>query len=307
MAKGNKFHTLFNWEITLPYAASVAVTAVYIVGFLVLNAHLSKHGIFDLELANWRYVIAGVHFVVFLLFWGGIAGLATIGQEQMASAEIKFMANRGLGPAWHVVIVIKSFVRILSGTCISAFLYSLMVLGDHKETLRSIDYLLPIFAILILVTFVCRKSKFPRLYQVTNLVATMAPIHVFFKMISVESMTMIVFVLFLTMSLAAKLIFYLFMLESKMYTTKIFIPIFSLVLFSVSFGLLQYYQIPTAFGGGQSHIVEIMIGDEKVLSVLTDTGCEVTPFLKAKLIYQPVAKSGFLGFMFFSNAGVEMA
>ena len=32
----------------------------------------------------------------------------------------------------------------------------------------------------------------------------------------------------------------------------------------------------------------------------------LSPFWRG-LAYQPVAKSGFLGFMFFSNAGVEMA
>ena len=105
-------------------------------------------------------------------------------------------------------------------------------------------------------------------------------------MIGIESMTMIVFLLFAIMSLVAKLVFYCFEMDFIGYTTKIFFFAAFLLLFLVLFGLWQYEQVPAAFGGRQPHVVEIMIDDETVLGVLKDMGFEVTPFLKAKLIHE---------------------
>ena len=285
MATKNKDQPAFSWKIASPQTFSIVIAGIYISGFLVLNAHLSNRGFFSLELANSRYLIAGVLFAVFLLFWCAFAGLATIGQEQMASAEINFETKRGLGTIWQVVIVSKSFIRILFGICVSATLFSWLVLGNNEETLRFLLYSAPILLILGSITFVCRTLPWPRLGQVSDFATMFGPIPVFFTVISIESMTMFVFVLFAAMSLSAKAVFYSCRLQHAA-STKIFGPTVWLVLVSVLFGLLQYEQIPAAFGGGQPHEVEFVIADETVSNVLKNMGIEVAPFLNATLIYE---------------------
>ena len=81
MTATNKHKTSFGWQITLAQAAqaaSVGLAGVYCTGFLVINAYLSKYGVFNFELANLHYLIAGVLFVAFLFFWYMLAGRSTI-------------------------------------------------------------------------------------------------------------------------------------------------------------------------------------------------------------------------------------
>ena len=285
MATKHKDQPAFSWKIASPQTISLFIAGIYISGFLVLNAHLSDRGFFSLELANSRYLTAGVLFAVFLLFWFAFAGRATIGQEQMASAEINSVTERGLGAIWQALIVIKSFIRIVACICASAALFSLMVLGNNEGTLRFILYLIPIVLILASITSACRTLNSPRLGQVFDFGTIFVPIPVYFTMFSIESMTMSVFIVFAAMSLTAKLVFHL-VTANLAGSATIFGPAAFLVLYSVLFGQLQYDQVPAAFGGGRPHEVEFIITDETVSSVLKDMGIAVEPVLNAKLIYE---------------------
>ena len=204
------------------------------------------------------------------------------------------MIKRGLDPIWSNVIVVKSFFRIGSCICGSAALFSLMILGNDEETLRFMLYLSVLLLIFLLIKFAHGIWNFPRLEQLFDLTINAVTIPVFFATIKVGATT-IVFFLFVGMSLLSKMCLYI--LESYPvpervrvhtggFTFKIFASAVFLLGCSVLFGLLQYEQIPAAFGGGHPQAVEIMINDETVSSGFKDMGFEVTPFLKARLIYE---------------------
>ena len=61
--------TAFHWYRIAIQAVPAAGIGIYLAGFVVINAHLSKYQFLDLDLFNARYVISGTHFAIFLGLW----------------------------------------------------------------------------------------------------------------------------------------------------------------------------------------------------------------------------------------------
>ena len=56
-------------QMTIAQAAAGILAAVYLCGFVVLNAYLGKRGVLAFDLASFRYLIAGTLFAAFLIIW----------------------------------------------------------------------------------------------------------------------------------------------------------------------------------------------------------------------------------------------
>lgn len=286
MDTNNNGHTVFGWRITTPQVAAIFLAGVYVAGFLVLNAHLSKRGVFDLGLANSRYLIAGINFVVFLVFWYLFAGRAIISIEKGISEEIKSAIELGLSRRWHFVIRINFFIGLVFFTCISAAFFSITLLGS-LETIIFFIYLS--FFLLIICIWGELFEHNPRVKKLFKLITGTVAIVIFFITIDIFSMTMIVFLHFFFISGYVILVLFLFerfgiikdQLKSEMISLAIFV-LFS----SVSFGWLHYENIKSYFGGGQPQEVEIIVVDQTVRNSLETMGFKVKPFLKAKLIHE---------------------
>ncbi len=288
MDTNNNDHTIFGWRITTPQVASIFLAGVYLAGFLVLNAHLGKRGIFDFGLANSRYLIAGTHFVVFLIVWYLSAGRAIIFFNKWTCEEIKSATELGLSHFWRFVIFTNSLMRLGFLTCISAAYFSLILL-ESPEPITLYIYL----AILFLIDYSWVSSNFnlhyPRANQIFKLVTRIVAIIVFFITINISSMTMIVFLHFITISIYVNLVtdsFERFRITSDRLTHNIISSAIFVLLSSASFGRLYYEHITPDFGGGQLQEVEIIVVDQTVRNSLEVMGFKVEPFLKAKLIYE---------------------
>ena len=280
--------TVLGWRITTPQAASTILAGTYLAGFLVLNAHLGKRGIFDFSLANSRYLIAGVLFIAFIVFWYLFAGRAIIFAKKWIDEDIDSATECGLGPIWHFVILVSAFVRAGFFTCISAAFFSLTLLGS-AEPKEFLIYLIAFFLIAYPWDFLNFDHRFPRANQVFGLATRAVGILVFFKTVNSSSPAMGVFLHFVGISIYVNLVldsFDRFKITGDRFTYHIIYSAVFVLLSSSMFGWSHYEHIKSAFGGGQLQKVEIMIGDQTVGNGLKDMGFEVPPAFKANLVHE---------------------
>ena len=257
-------------------------------GFLVLNAHLGKRGIFDFDLASSRYLIASVPFVVFLVCWYIFAGREIIFGKNWLSKEIALATRCGLGPIWKYLIFIKFFARLVFFTCLSAAFFSHAILGN-KETEWVFRYLIILFLIACPWDFLNFDLRFPRTNQVFELTTKTLGIFVFFTTINFGTSTMLVFLHFAGISLYVNFVLdslERFKITADLLTYDMIYTAVLMLLLSTIFGVSHYGRIISVFGGGQLQRVEIMIDDQTVRNGLKDMGFEVTSSLKAELVHE---------------------
>ena len=284
----NEDKSVLGGQITTPQAASAILAGTYMAGFLVLNAHLGKHGIFDFSLANSRYLIAGALFIMFLVIWYLFAGRSIIFVKKWMDEDIASATELGLGPIWHLVIVISAFMRAGFFTCISAAFFSLTLWGG-AETKEFLIYCLALFLIAYPCGFLNFDIRFPRVNQVFEFATRAVGILVFFTTVTSDSPTISVFGHFAIMSVYVNLVldsFDRFKITVDRFTYHIIYSAVFVLLSSSLFGLWHYEHIKSAFGGGQIQMVEIIISDQTVRSGLKDMGFEVNPSLKANLVHE---------------------
>ena len=284
----NEDQTGLGWRLTIPQAASAILAGTYLAGFLVLNSHLGKRGIFDFSLANSRYLIAGVLFIVFLVIWYLFAGRSIIFAKKWIDEDIESAIELGLGRSWHIIIQLSAILRVVFFTCISSAAFSVTISGSAKPR-EFLIYLLALFLIAYLSDFLNFDRRFPRAYLIFEPASRAVGILVFFTTVASDSPTMSVIVHFAIMSVYVNLVlesFDRFKITIDRLTFHIIYSAVFVLLSSSIFGLWHYEHIKPAFGGGQLQVVEIMIGDQTVRNGLMNMGFEVTPSLKANLVHE---------------------
>ena len=289
MSTKNSDQTALGWQVTPVQTVSVILAGVYLAGFLVLNAHLGKWGLYDFDLANSRHLIAGWLFVGFLVSWYLFAGRAIILLKKRLDDEITFAKEHGLSSFWHALVYLNSWIKLGFLTCLSAAFFSSIFLGSTES--RSVfAYLLGLFLIAYLWDILNFDLRFPRANQALEFVSKAGMILVFFITIRpIVSPTMFVFLQFALMSIYANLVldsFERFKITTDHVTYSIIFTFVFILVFSTSFGKFHYGDISSALGGGQPQPVEILIDDEAVWNGLKEMGFEVTPFLRAKLVHE---------------------
>ena len=267
---------------------SVIGVGTYLSGFIALNAHLSKYGVIVFDLADSRYLIVGALFSIFLFSWYFFVGRAIISVMKRIDEQIEFATELNLGAIWYVAIFVNQLINIPFLTCLSAAFFSVLLVGNTQPEMFYV-YLFVLFLIDYSWASLNFDVRFPRIKQVLELAIRIAAIFIFFKTIPLASPTMIVFLNFLLMSLCINLVLDSFekfgitgerVLHAITYFTVV------TILTSAPFGWLYYGNIKSAFGGGQSQAVEIIVTDQTISNGLKSMGFEVTPSLKANLIHQ---------------------
>ena len=130
----NKGQTTSGWKITIPQAASFILAGIYLSGFLGLNVHLGKHGVFDFDLASSRYLIVGVLFFSFLVFWYLFGGRAIIFGTKRLRNELALVERSDLGPVWKGLSYVNFLIELTFQHLLSAALFSHLILGDKEPT-----------------------------------------------------------------------------------------------------------------------------------------------------------------------------
>ena len=284
----NKGQTTSGWKITIPQAASFILAGIYLSGFLGLNVHLGKHGVFDFDLASSRYLIVGVLFFSFLVFWYLFGGRAIIFGTKRLRNELALVERSDLGPVWKGLSYVNFLIELTFQHLLSAALFSHLILGD-KEPTWFLRYLIVLFLILYPWDSLNLDRRFPRAHQILNLTTKTSAILLFLITITLLSPTSIVLINFIVITFYANLVLdsmerFKITVDTLVYDityTLIFV-----LLFSAAFGAAHYEHITSAFGGGQLQPVEIIVADQTTREGLDAMGFRVTPLLKAELIHE---------------------
>ena len=148
-------------RITIPQAASALLATVYLSGFLVLNAHLGKYGVFAFDLASFRYLIAGTLFLAFLVVWYLFPGKEVVFGKKWFAQELDANHKKDMQPSWDRISFVNSIVRILFMTCLAASLFSTALMG-LTEAMPFYYYLMVLFLVAYPWDFLNLDIRYPR-------------------------------------------------------------------------------------------------------------------------------------------------
>lgn len=162
-----------------PMAYALFVAALYVCGFLVLNAHLAKHGIADYEFVDARYFLAGASFAFLLVCFYLFAGRAVLHMPRWLQEDINHYQKLGLPSQWAVVVFFHSLVSLTFGCCLSAAFFSLTAFGD-VETAFFYAALAGAFFVLYTFDITNLDIRFPRTHLVVSLVVKALAVVSFF-------------------------------------------------------------------------------------------------------------------------------
>ena len=277
-----------DWRTTFPKLASLTLAIVYISGFLVLQSHLGRHGVFVVDIASLRYLTAGVLFVAFLVIWYLFPGRAIILGKKWINDEIELAAEMGLGSIWNFMSFINSLIIIGFFVCLGSATFSYIIL-ESRDATPLFYYLMALFVIEYPWDVLNFDHRFPRVNRVFFLATRSSGTLVFLITTSSASTTMRVFWTFLVMSVFVNLVLDSFerfrVTYDRLTYNIVWSTVFVLVL-SSTFGRLYYGHIKPAFGGGQLQPIEIMISDRTVRDGLKEMGLEGTSLLSAELVHE---------------------
>lgn len=246
-----------------PRSFAVALGVFYVLGFLVVNAHLNRYGVFDLDIANVRYLAAGAVYTFYLVLFYLFGGRAILFGKKWMTNDIDFLRKTGANELWSLLAFIHSFVHVIFFLCLSAasfsatafsgaetfFFYSVLSLAflvDYTMDIRNLDV------------------RYPKLHLVIQLAIKITSIVVFF--ILAESWKPIT-VFFTYLAITMYLNFVLDDFERHRITADrvTFSTIYTIVFFlgtAVSFGALTYGDVSRKIGGGQFTEATIALKEE---------------------------------------------
>ena len=302
--------TTLTSRLTIPQAASAVLAGVYLSGFVVLNAHLGQSGVYVLDVASLRYAIAGMPFVIFLVFWYLFPGRVIFHATQWLAEEIESASRTGLGGVWPAMCFLNMTARFVFMTCMAAAGFSFILMGN-TEAVAFYRYMVVLFLIVYPWDFLNFDIRFPRVHIIFELTTRLLGSLLFFVGIGLtggpggdqgtvgilmagaaaaaSSSTMHVFFTFVALSAFFNLVldsFERFKISGDRIAYNAVYTALFVLLSAAIFGRLHYENIRTDFGGGQLQTVEMIIADQAARNGLEEWGFDTTPFLKAELIYQ---------------------
>ena len=178
----------------LANALVVIIPSIYVCGFLALNSHLLKHGLYDYSIANAHYLAVGGLYVSFLVIWYLFAGRNIIS----LSARIKAAAASGSKhhprEFWIVVELLRCAAETIFFLCLSAAFFS-STLSDRSGFNGFWKYLVLLF--LVEYPIIDRLNidmRYPRINQLFILLTRVLAIYLFYSISGNSATTFIVFI-----------------------------------------------------------------------------------------------------------------
>ncbi|MCX5819729.1 MAG: hypothetical protein NT047_07445 [Deltaproteobacteria bacterium] len=262
----------------------VAVGIFYVLGFLVINAHLNKYGVSDLDIANVRYLAAGAVYTFYLVLFYLFGGRAILFTKKWMGEEIDFLRKTGASERWSLLAFIHSFVHLIFFLCLSAASFSSIAFSG-TETFFFYGVLSLAFLIDYTMDVRNLDVRYPKLHLVIQFAIKIPAIVVFF--ILAESWKPIT-VFFTYLGIAMYLNFVLDNFERHRMTADkiLFSAIYTIVFFlgtAVSFGALTYGDVSRKIGGG--HSIEANIALKEEYSELLNSKGQSLSNLEVKVIY----------------------
>lgn len=270
-----------------PAVYAVFAGALYVLGFLVLNANLAKNGIVDYEFVDARYILSGAVFAFFLICFYLFAGRTVVHTPRWLGDDIKHYQNLGLGRKWHLVIFIHSLVYAAFACCLSAALFSMMAFGNREA---AFFYTILGCAFIVLYAFdtTNRDLNYPRIHLVVSLVIRLIAVIAFFANQETGMLGKtfgLTLALFCFINLALDTITRHGATADRLSFSGVY-GIVMLLTVATAFGTTIYGQVSSKIGGARPQNVLVALTKDTIASLPPNLVSGTPPLVPGKLIHQ---------------------
>lgn len=237
---------------------AVFVGAVYVCGFLTVNSHLGKYGVFNLGITDINYLLSGASFTFFIVAHALFGGRGIVLGKGWMIQNIELLTKSIPHPIGAPLAFAHSWVEVTFLHCLSAALF-IGVAVDQNQTLLFYS----ILSIVFLISHTLDISNFdirrPFAHIIIDSIMKTVAIFAYF-LLSSGSLPTLIFMIFVSFS--AYINFVLDRFERYRVTMDwvLFSTVYSMIYFLVAsmlFGSLVYGNVTRVIGGGQSMSVEI--------------------------------------------------
>ena len=275
--------TAIHWYRIAIQAVPAAGIGIYLAGFVVINVHLSKYQMLDLDLFNARYIISGTHLAIFLGLWYMFVGQSIISKDSFGDGlqedkSYGYLFYDSIRHAYSICVLTAFYSSILQGSTelFTFLIYSVafFFLLPHWENWWESER---------------RSERFPILDSFFVEILRGIGVAIFFwnaNFLSHPTLLLLQFVVISIYSTVLRNAIEYFQQYSERFSWVIFHVIIFLLLTTISFGWLQYEKINSSFGGGQLQLVEVIVTDDKIIQGLVDLGFENGPSFKFNLVHE---------------------
>lgn len=266
---------------------ALAVGALYVSGFLVLNSNLANYGVLDIEFVNARYFLAGATFVFFLVCFYLFAGRAALFSPKWLREDLERLTKDSPKRFWSFIVFAYSFITAAFFMCLSASLFTLITIGSAESGVFLAALIGHLF---LFYTFDVTNLdvKFPRFSETVIIVFKLIAIYAFFAYIGSGAM-LTVFI-----SYAAIFFFINQVLDSftrykltadRITFNGIYAVVFLLVA-AIGYGILLYGQVSSKLGSARPQAVLVVLSEETRKVLPSPFAASASQVLEGNLIHQ---------------------
>lgn len=252
-------------KLSIPQALDVTVKcfavfvgAVYICGFLTVNSHLGKYGIFNLGITDINYLLSGASFVFFIVAYALFGGRGIFLGKKWMIEDMELLTKGNPHPVGAPLAFIRSLVDVIFLLCLSAALF-VGIAVDQNQTF----WFYSVLSIIFLTSYTLDISNFdtkqPLVCIIVDGALKVAAIVAYF-LLSSGSLPTQIFIIFLSFSAYINFVLDRFERYRTTMDWLLFSTVYSMVYFLVAamlFGSVVYGNVIREIGGGQSMNVEI--------------------------------------------------
>jgi hypothetical protein len=266
---------------------AMAIAALYVSGFLVLNSSLAKYGVLDIEFIDARYFLAGAIFVLFLVCFYLFAGRAVLFTPSWLQKDLARTNRDGARPIWSFVVFVHSIVTAVFFCCLSTTMFTSLAIPS-ANTVAFTAMLAGAFVVLYTIDVTNCDLRFPRASETFSLAVKVAAVYAFFA--HGESSTLFsVFALYVSIFFFINLVIDRFTRYKKTNDLVAFTGVYVVVFFVISaagFGSLVFGHVSSKLGGAKPQTVTISLSEDarKSLPPLISSG--TGQLADGKLIHQ---------------------
>gem|GEM_PF-3597733 len=269
-----------------PSFYALAVGALYVSGFLVLNSNLAKSGVVDIEFVDARYFLAGASFFFLVCFYL-FAGRAALFTPKWLSEDLERVNRENPNPFWSFVVFAHSLITGTFFCCLSAALFTTFAIGSSESALF---YATLAGAFLILYTFDVTNFdlKLPRFSETVTIAAKLIAIYAFFAHFGSGAMLK-TFFSYVVIFLFINFVLDVFTRYKRATDRMIFSGIYAVVFLlstAVGYGTLLYGEVSSKLGGARPQTVSVGFSEEVRKALPSPFTALTSQVLEGKLIHQ---------------------
>lgn len=273
-----------------PWFYALAVGALYVFGFLVLNSYLAKFGVRDIEFVDARYFLAGASFVFYLVCFYLFAGRAALFTPKWIREDIERLDKDGSRPLLSFVVFVHSFITATFFCSLSAALFTSIAIGSEES---HVFYAALVGAFIVLYTFDVWNLdvKFPKVFEAVTIVAKLVATYEFFAHVGSGAMLWAFFsyvaIFFFINFIADR--FARYRTTSDNLTFAGGYAVVFLLSIAVAYGTLFYGQVTSKLGGARPQTVSVGLSDEARKALPEPFAAASGQVVRGKLVYQTPA------------------